>query len=123
MSTHTPLLTVGLPVFNGELYLAGAIECILSQSFRDFDFIISDNASTDGTQDICQHYAKRDRRIRYCRNSVNLGGAKNSDLILDMARTEFFATASHDDYFSLNYLESCPATLQSSANAVLCCPA
>jgi len=49
MSTHTPLLTVGLPVFNGELYLAGAIECILSQSFRDFDFIISDNASTDGT--------------------------------------------------------------------------
>jgi glycosyltransferase involved in cell wall biosynthesis/GT2 family glycosyltransferase/Flp pilus assembly protein TadD len=123
MSTHTPLLTVGLPVFNGELYLAGAIECILSQSFRDFDFIISDNASTDGTQDICQHYAKRDRRIRYCRNSVNLGGAKNSDLILDMARTEFFATASHDDYFSLNYLESCLATLKSSTNAVLCCPA
>lgn len=123
MSTHTPLLTVGLPVFNGELYLAGAIECILSQSFRDFDLIISDNASTDGTQDICQHYAKRDQRIRYCRNSVNLGGAKNSDLILDMARTEFFATASHDDYFSLNYLESCLATLQSSAKAVLCCPA
>lgn len=123
MSTHTPLLTVGLPVFNGELYLAGAIECILSQSFRDFDLIISDNASTDGTHDICQHYAKRDRRIRYCRNSVNLGGAKNSDVILDMARTEFFATASHDDYFSLNYLESCLATLRSSANAVLCCPA
>ncbi|MBH0206595.1 MAG: glycosyltransferase [Nitrospira sp.] len=123
MSTHGPLLTVGLPVFNGELYLAGAIECILSQSFRDFDLIISDNASTDGTQDICQHYTKRDRRIRYCRNAVNLGGAKNSDLILDMARTEFFATASHDDYFSLNYLESCLATLKSSANAVLCCPA
>lgn len=122
MSAHTPLLTVGLPVFNGERYLAGAIECILSQSFRDFELIISDNASTDGTEEICQQYARRDRRIRYSRNAVNMGGAKNSDLILDMAKTEYFATASHDDYFSLNYLEACLAKLQSTANAVLCCP-
>jgi GT2 family glycosyltransferase/glycosyltransferase involved in cell wall biosynthesis/Flp pilus assembly protein TadD len=122
MSTHIPLLTVGLPVFNGERYLGGAIECILSQSFRDFELIISDNASTDGTEEICQHYARRDRRIRYSRNAVNVGGAQNSDLILDRARTEFFATASHDDYFSLNYLEACLAKLQSTADAVICCP-
>ena len=122
MSTNKPLLTVGLPVYNGERYLGNAIECILSQSFKDFEFIISDNASTDGTEEICRHYEGRDRRIRYHRNAVNMGGAKNSDLILDMARTEFFTTASHDDYFSLNYLEACLAKLQQTEDAVLCCP-
>lgn len=122
MSIRHPLLTVGLPVFNGERYLGNAIECILSQSFQDFDFIISDNASTDGTEEICRHYARRDRRIRYHRNAVNIGGAKNSDLILGMAKTEFFATASHDDYFSLNYLEACLAKLQGVEDAMLCCP-
>ena len=122
MSTSKPLLTVGLPVFNGERYLGNAIECILSQSFQDYAFIISDNASTDGTEEICRHYAQRDRRIRYHRNSVNIGGAKNSDLILGLAETEFFATASHDDYFSLNYLEACLAKLRRTDHAMLCCP-
>lgn len=122
MSGHTPLLTVGLPVFNGEPYLGHAIECILSQSFRDFEFIISDNASTDGTQQICRHYAQRDQRIRYHRQPANMGGARNSDWILGNVRTEFYATASHDDYFSLNYLEACLAKLQGTRSAISCCP-
>ncbi len=122
MSGPTPLLTVGLPVFNGEPYIGSAIECILSQSFHDFEFIISDNASTDGTQQICRHYAQRDRRIRYHRQSSNMGGARNSDWILGQVRTEFYATASHDDYFSLNYLGACLAKLQGTRSAISCCP-
>ena len=62
-------VAIGLPVYNGDNYLAAAIESILAQSYGDFDFLISDNASTDGTEEICQAYAKRDSRIRYIRQA------------------------------------------------------
>ena len=56
----SPSLTVGLPVYNGEKYLAEAIDALLGQSYTDFELIISDNASTDGTADICRHYEAQD---------------------------------------------------------------
>src|SRR6266404_4553072 len=65
-------VAIGLPVYNGDNYLAVAIDSILAQSYGDFDFLISDNASTDGTEEICQAYAQRDRRIRYIRQPKNV---------------------------------------------------
>ena len=62
-----PRLSVGLAVYNGENYLSESIEALLGQSYEDFELIISDNASTDGTADICRSYAKQDSRINYIR--------------------------------------------------------
>src|SRR5262245_8709621 len=64
---HSPRLSIGLPVYNGERYLAEAFDCFLAQSFQDFEIIICDNASTDRTAEICRSYAQRDPRIRYYR--------------------------------------------------------
>ena len=76
--THSgPKVTVGLPVYNGEQYLAGAIQSILKQDFEDFEFIISDNGSDDRTSDICKHYARIDDRIKYYRYPKNAGACKN----------------------------------------------
>ena len=68
-----PRLSVGLPVYNGENYLAESLEALLGQSYEDFELIISDNASTDGTADICRRYEKQDSRIRYIRQPRNIG--------------------------------------------------
>ena len=68
-----PRLSIGLPVYNGENYLAESLEALLGQTYEDFELIISDNASTDGTADICQRYGKQDSRIRYIRQPRNIG--------------------------------------------------
>ena len=67
------LLTMGMVAYNEEKYIAGAIESLLAQTYKDFLLIISDNASTDRTQQICQDYAKRDKRITYARHNENKG--------------------------------------------------
>src|SRR5438128_542667 len=73
----TPRVSIGLPVYNGERYLRLALDSLLSQTFTDFELIISDNASTDGTTEICRAYAARDARIRYSRLEHNIGGSPN----------------------------------------------
>jgi len=75
--SSSPDLTIGLPVYNGERYLAGALDSILNQDYSDFVLVISDNASIDATQDICEDYADRDDRITYVRQETNMGGAWN----------------------------------------------
>ena len=77
-----PRLSVGLPVYNGEGYLAESLEALLGQSYEDFELIISDNASTDGTADICRRYAKQDSRIRYIRQPRNIGCAPNHNYLV-----------------------------------------
>jgi hypothetical protein len=69
-------ITIGLPVYNSARYLAAAIDSILAQSYGDFDLLISDNASTDRTEEICRDYAKRDPRIRYIRQSQKCRGRR-----------------------------------------------
>ena len=78
-----PRLSVGLPVYNGANYLAESLEALLGQSYGDFELIISDNASTDSTPDICQHYAQQDSRIRYFRQPHNIGLAPNHNFAVE----------------------------------------
>ena len=68
-----PKVSIGLPVYNGADYLRTALESIVGQTFADIEITISDNASTDDTQRICEEFADRDSRIRYSRNRVNEG--------------------------------------------------
>src|ERR1700739_3978805 len=102
-----PRVCIGLPVYNGENYLAAAIESILAQSFADFELIISDNSSTDSTGDISRSYARRDARIRYVLQPHNLGAIANYNVVFGMADCEYFKWAAHDDLLAPRFLEEC----------------
>lgn len=117
-----PKVSIGLAVYNGEAYLAQAIESILAQTFTDYELIISDNASTDRTAEICQHYAVRDARIRYHRNARNIGGANNENLTFSLARGQYFRWAAHDDICAPELLAECVAVLDAHPEVVLCTP-
>ena len=77
-------LSIGLPVYNGEKFLQNRLDGILSQTFSDFELIISDNASTDSTADICKEYALKDNRILYIRQENNIGPFNNGKFVLDI---------------------------------------
>jgi len=102
---QNPLITIGMPIFNGESYLRATLDSLLQQTFRDFCLIISDNASTDGTGDICSEYAFKDSRICYIRQERNLGAEANFRFVFEKADTEFFIWAAADDTRSRDFLE------------------
>ena len=118
-SRTTPSLSIGLPVYNGERYLAGAIGALLEQSFNDFELIISDNASTDRTAEICRAFAASDPRVHVIRNSNNLGAARNYNLTLEHASGYWFKWAAHDDLCHPQFLEQCIKLLKAETETVL----
>jgi glycosyltransferase involved in cell wall biosynthesis len=93
----TPRLSIGLAVYKGENYLAESLDALLDQSCENFELIISDNASTDGTADICRRYEKQDSRILYVRQPRNIGLAPNHNFVFEQAREELFKWAYHDE--------------------------
>ena len=115
-------VVIGLPVYNGDNYLAAAIDSILAQSYGDFDLLISDNASTDGTEEICRAYVKRDPRIRYIRQVQNAGAAANHNLIVPMTDSLYFKWASHDDLLAPDFLAACVDVLDRDPTVVLASP-
>jgi glycosyltransferase involved in cell wall biosynthesis len=118
----TPRVTVGLPVYNGERFLGEAIESILAQEFSDFELIISDNASDDGTATICERYARRDRRVRFSRLESNRGGAGNYNRVFSLATGAYFKWAAHDDVLAPAHLKLCVAALDCDTAAVIAYP-
>ena len=115
-----PKVSVGLAVYNGERYLHDAISSIVAQTFRDFELIICDNDSIDGTREICLSFAAEDERIRYLRNPVNIGGVRNENRTMFLARGEYFKLAAHDDLIAPEFLERCVAVLDSNDNCDVC---
>jgi glycosyltransferase involved in cell wall biosynthesis len=117
---NAPKVSIGLPVWNGDKYLRLALDSILQQDYTDFELIISDNASTDRTPEICQEFAAKDKRIRYSRNQTNIGARGNYNRVFELARGEFFKWASHDDEIHMSLLRRCFESFEHSApNAVL----
>jgi glycosyltransferase involved in cell wall biosynthesis len=114
-----PRLSIGLPVYNGENYLAESLDALLGQSYEDFELIISDNASTDGTSDIGHRYGKQDARIRYIRQPCNIGLNPNHNFVIHQARGELFKMASHDDLYARDYLKRCVEALDEHPQVVL----
>lgn len=114
-----PTVTIGLPVYNGEAYLEQALDALLAQSFEDFELVISDNASTDGTPEICRAYCERDSRLRYVRQEVNIGAAPNHNVLVGYARARYFKWASHDDVYEPELLRVCVEALESRPEVVL----
>lgn len=115
-----PCVSIGLPVYNGENFLEETLQSILSQTFEDFELIISDNASTDRTQQICRQYAAKDLRIRYYRNEKNLGAAKNFNRVFELSNGQYFKWAAHDDVCAPELLSKCVEVLNSDPSIVLC---
>ena len=113
-------VSIGLPVFNGERYLKQALDAILSQTFQDFELIISDNGSNDGTELICRDYASNDRRIRYERKECTRGVTWNFRQVALLASGEYFLWVAADDTLAPTYVECCVDVLQQHPEVVLC---
>jgi glycosyltransferase involved in cell wall biosynthesis len=112
-------VSIGLPVYNGQNYLAQAIESVLAQTYSNFELIICDNASEDDTPQICKKYEKLDSRVRYVRNQANIGAAANHNKTYELATGGYFKWISHDDLLAPRYLEACVAALNKDPGAIL----
>jgi len=122
MDPQEPLVSVLVPVYNGERFLRHCLDSLLAQTYRKFVLLISDNASTDGTREICESYAKADPRVRYQRNPVNVGMYGNLNLLLRLARTPFVKLASADDFWAPTMLADAMEQMQADPSLVLCHP-
>lgn len=116
----SPRVSIGLPVYNGENFLSASIESILAQEFPDFELVISDNASSDRTEEICRHYQALDARIKYDRASRNQGIVWNHNRVFERSSGEYFMWFSHDDLLAPSYVGRCVAILEMDPSVVLC---
>jgi glycosyltransferase involved in cell wall biosynthesis len=117
-----PKVSLGMPVYNGERFLRETLDSLLVQTFKDFELIISDNGSKDGTQAICREYAARDSRIHYYREEINRGAGWNYNRVVEFARGHYFKWAAHDDLCAPTYLERCVDVLDREPGVVLVYP-
>ena len=110
------LVSIGMPVYNGEKFIREALDSLLAQTFTDFELIISDNASTDSTEAICREYAAKDARIRYIRHSENKGPAANFQFVLDGAVGKYFMWAAADDVWHPTFVAKCCTALENDTS-------
>jgi glycosyltransferase involved in cell wall biosynthesis len=119
-ASSPPRVSVGIPVFNGEPFIRETLDSVVGQTFEDLEIIISDNGSTDGTESICQGYARKDARIRYVRNRENIGLAKNFQRVVELATAEYFKLANADDLCGPELVSQCVQVLDRDPTIVLC---
>ena len=120
MNNDKPRVSIGLPVYNGAKFLKDSLDSFLCQTFTDFELIISDNASTDRTQEICRAYAANDSRIRYYHNKTNLGASWNFNRVFKLSRGEYFKWAAADDLCAQDFLHKCVEVLDQEPDIILC---
>lgn len=120
-SPTRPRVSIGMPVYNGEKYLRAALGDLIAQDYPDFELIISDNGSSDGTEAICREFEAADPRIRYVRHASNRGAVWNFAFVAREARGEYFMWAAHDDRWHPSYVRKCVDALDAHSDAVLCC--
>jgi len=111
-------LTIGMPVYNDRDYMVQSMESILKQTFQDFCLIISDDASTDGTGDICKSYAHKYKRIKYIRHEKNIGISRNMQYLLSQSNTEYFMWAGDDDLYASDFIAKHINALESNPKAI-----
>lgn len=113
-------VSIGLPVYNGERFVAATLDSIVAQTFEGWELIISDNASSDRTAAICQEYAQRDPRIRYVRNERNIGSTRNFNQTVQLASAPYFKLANADDLCEPELVERCVEVLDRRPEVALC---
>lgn len=122
MYESKPLVSIGLPVYNGERFIRQTLDSLLAQDYEHFELIISDNASTDHTAEICQEYVAKDQRVRYHRNTTNLGAVKNFNRVFALAQGTYFMWAADHDHHAPTFISRCIAVLEQDSSVVLCYP-
>ena len=120
MNANGPKISIGIPVYNGEKFIRKCIESVLQQTNRDFELIISDNASTDSTRKICEEYLNKDNRIIFVRQEKNMGGGWNFNFLLQNAVGEYFVWVAVDTFLLPEFLEKNIAVLESQDKVVGC---
>lgn len=120
VTNNKPKVSIGLPVYNGANFLEEALNSLIAQTYTDFEIIISDNASTDVTQEICRAFAARDQRIKYHRSEINRGAAWNFNNTFNLSQGKYFKWAAHDDIHHLEFLSKCVDFLDRNESVVLC---
>jgi glycosyltransferase involved in cell wall biosynthesis len=113
------LVSVGLPVRNGERQVADAIRSILDQSHDDLELVIGDNASDDGTEEVCRWFARIDPRVRYERHPEDVGPVANFTGVLRAARGTYFRWVGHDDWLTSTYVARCVEVLAADPSLIL----
>jgi glycosyltransferase involved in cell wall biosynthesis len=115
-----PLVSIGVPVYNGAAKLAAALDSLLRQDYERLEIIISDNGSTDATPEIAREYAARDARVRYFRSDENRGATWNFNRVFELSAGKYFTWAAHDDVRDPSFIRECVEKLEASPNAALC---
>jgi glycosyltransferase involved in cell wall biosynthesis len=116
-----PLVSVGLPVYNGERYLEVAIRSVLSQTWTDLELVICDNGSSDRTEEICRRHAEADPRVRYHRNGQNIGASGNFRRVFELSKGRYFRWLCADDYIAATSIERCLAMLEAHPDVSVVC--
>ena len=114
-----PRVSIGVPVYNGERFIRQSVESLLAQTYGDFELVITDNASKDGTEEVCRELAKKDKRVQYVRNDKNLGGPGNFRRVFALCSGEFHKWSTADDFWEPTIIEKCVAVLDREPDVVL----
>ena len=122
MKTEAPLVSIGLPVYNGENFVAEAIQCVRDQTLSNWELIICDNSSTDRTVAVCRQLADQDNRIRVYQNPRNMGVSFNYNEVFRLSHGKFFKWAAHDDLFAPRFIERCVEEFEKEERLVLVFP-
>ena len=120
VNKNQPLVSIGVPVFNGEKGLAVALDSLIAQDYPNLEIIISDNASTDATSKICEEYVGKDGRIKYNRLEENIGSALNFNQVFERSSGKYFMWAAHDDQHNKSFVTECVEKMIRFPNAVAC---
>ena len=113
-----PLVSIGLPVYNGEDYIEKCLSSIVAQTYENIEVIVSDNQSTDATYEICERFAQEDDRIRLLQNRKNLGAVPNMNKVVEAARGKYFHWIGHDDYLRPEFVTQCVRALEADSSVV-----
>jgi len=113
-----PEVTIAIPVYNGDQFIEKRIESIISQTYQNFQLIISDNASTDSTSKICKKFSESDTRISYIRQEKNIGSLENFNFLIRQASGKYFVWAAVDDFWLPEFLEKNVKILENNSSLV-----
>ncbi len=118
-STEKELVTIGVPTYNrAGTYLKAALDSILAQTYKNFELIISDNASTDDTEQVCREYMEKDSRIKYIRQKKNTGSILNRNFVRQQGSGKYFVETCDDDLLAPTFLEKCMVRIEANPEAV-----
>lgn len=119
---YQPLVSIGVPVYNGEKGLAAALDSLLNQNYSNLEIIISDNGSKDSTSKICEEYVQKDSRIQFSRSEKNLGSIWNFNRVFELSSGKYFMWAAHDDQRDLSFVNACVEKMEECPEAAVCHP-